>query len=389
MKATTDADKQRFWESCVGMSVFTLGMGEAMKADADATAGLKKVAAASFETFLSVPVEAVKITDKGIEIAETGGAKAEAGSLSYTVPEGFTEIKAEGGVLLTRTVNSGVDKDLTLKVVLMTGAAQSGKPTDLCQAFYKKYIVPEIPADKVRSNMVIRDTVTDVSRRFVGNGLRCYMTGNYWHQTKGVDYLGTTQEWHVYYIESGATWVPVLVSMTGHDGSDDKGIFRSAGERYDWLEAVLVGLKGTPTGKPLFTLSEVVGDFKSSSGTVGPMMYSVATGGAVGMGAVSSSTQLNIKASGAFTYSFGGALTQAGGGTTFSSEKDTGKVTIENDKWGAFLVRNGKVRTSKDRIVSTFALPDGRRGFVTVSDSDKPTLSFIWNRTERWLTPEK
>ncbi|MBC7804761.1 MAG: hypothetical protein H7145_01295 [Akkermansiaceae bacterium] len=388
MKSITDADKQRFWETCVGMSVFTLGIAQAAT-DADTKSSLKKVAAASFESLMNVPVASVKITDKGIEVA--GAPKADAvgstANLSYAVPDGWTETKEDGGVLLNRTVKT--DKgELVVNVMLMLGAAQSGNPNELCQTFYKKQLLPQLPADEVRSNTPLREMVTDVYRRSVGNGLRCYMTGNYWTRRVQLDYFGTSQEWHIYYVESGAKWVPVMVSMTGENGRDSRNVLLNGGERYDWLEEVLLGLKGTPSGKPLFTLAEVVGDFTTSSSAVGPMLYSTVTGGSVGMNAVSSSSKLDIKPTGAFLYQIGAATTYAGSGTRFQSQKDTGKVTITQDKWGAFLVRNGKDRTSRNRIVSASVLPDGRRMFATVGESDKPTLSFIWNSTERWITPE-
>lgn len=390
MKAITDADKQRFWETCVGMSTFTLGIAEAAS-DAETKASLKKLAAASFQSLLNVPVTSVKITDNGIEIANAPKATTTASTvnLSYGVPAEWTETKQEGGVLLTRSLKTD-EGELLVNIILMFGAAQSGNPTQLCQSFYKKHLLPQIPEGEMRGGAIVKDIANDVCRRLVGNGLRCYMTGNYWtHKKSGLDYFGTSQEWHIYYIESGTQWIPVMVSMTGNTGRDSRGVLRSAGERYDWLEDVLRGLKGTPSGKPLFTLAEVVGDFRSGSSSAGPMMYSTITGGSVGMNMLSSAIKLNIKPTGTFAYEFGAANTYAGGGTKFVSEKDTGKITITSDKWGAFLVRNGKVRTSKDRIVSASVLPNGRHMFVTVGESDKPTLSFIWNDLDRWMTPEK
>ncbi len=389
-EAITDADKQRFWETCVGLSVFTLGIAEAATDD-DTKASLKKIAAASFQSLMNVPVTAVKITDKGIEVA--GAPKAvpvgSTANLSYVVPAGWTETKEDGGVLLTRAVKTD-EGELVLNVILMLGAAQSGNPNELCQAFYKKQLAPQLPADEFRSGTSLRKMKTDVYRRLVGNGMRCYMTGNLWtKKMNGLDYFGTSQEWHIYYVESGSKWVPVMVSMTGEKGFDDRKVLLNGGERYDWLEEVLLGLKGTPSGKPLFTLSEVVGDFGTGSSSAGPMLYSTITGNSVGMNMLASSIKLNIKPTGAFTYQFGAANTYAGGGTQFLTDKDTGRITITQDKWGAFLVRNGKVRTSRDRIVSASVLSNGRRVFVTVGESDKPTLSFIWNRVDVWMTPEK
>lgn len=390
MKTITDADRQRFWETCVGLSTFTLGIAQAAT-DAEADASFKKIAAATFQSLLNVPVTSVKITDKGITVAGTAKAVAATSSttnLSYTVPAGWTETKADGGTLLNRTVKTEKG-ELVLDVVLMTGAAQSGDPSEFCQAFYKKQLAPQMPADEFKNGTSLREMKTDVYRRLVGNGMRCYMTGNLWTKKVGLDYFGTSQEWHVYYVESGSKWVPVMVSMTGEAGRDSQDVLLNGNERYDWLEDVLRGLKGAPSSKPLFTLAEIVGDFSTVSSSVGPMLYSTITGGSVGMNAVASSTQLNIKSTGTFSYSIGAATTYAGSGTRFQSQKDTGNVTITQDSWGSFLVRNGKARTSRDRIVTASVLPNGRRMFVTVGESDKPTLSFIWNGVKVWMTPEK
>lgn len=394
MKDASDADKQRFWETCVGLSTFTLGIAEAAT-DAETKASLKKVAAATFQSLLSVPVSSVKITDKGIEVigastpTPAAAAIGSTSNLSYAVPAGWTEQKEDGGVLLNRTVKTD-EGQLVVNAVLMLGAAQAGNPNELCQAFYKKYLVPQIPEGTVRNNKVVRDLPPEVYRRLVGNGLRCYFTGNFWNKRKdSLDYSGTSQEWHVYYVETGGKWVPVMVSMTGEWGRDERGILLSDSERYNWLEDVLRSLKGTPSGKPLFVLSEFVGDFKTSFSSAGPMMYSTISGGAVGMNMVAGSTRLITKATGAFQYQYGGATTFAGGGTNFGTQKNAGKVSLTNDSWGAFLVLNGNERTSKYRLVSASTLPGGQKQFITLMEAEKPTLSFIWRSPDVWRTPEK
>jgi hypothetical protein len=66
--AMSDADKQRYWEYCLGLPIFVLGMREVATEPA-AQADLRTIAAAAFEVLLGVRPELVDIGNEGLKLA--------------------------------------------------------------------------------------------------------------------------------------------------------------------------------------------------------------------------------------------------------------------------------------------------------------------------------
>jgi hypothetical protein len=127
MKSVSDTDKQKFWEYCMGVTAFCIGMHEASE-DKESKDAYKKLAGELFKTLLPIDTKNVQFTKDGMKITgivvENGEAKIEgskpvppasattvpAGKLSYsyTKPAGWKEEKKEG-ITILRCPEEGVD----------------------------------------------------------------------------------------------------------------------------------------------------------------------------------------------------------------------------------------------------------------------------------------
>lgn len=390
----TDTEKQKVWEWGVGIGVFVATLIETAATDASVKKSLKPLAGAFLTQFLGVPPEKFRLTDKGlVAAAPAASPTVSTGALNLPTLPGWTRTNESGGVIFEKVVvtQNKFNEALALRILIIPGAAQAGDPTAMVKSFYDRYLRPQVPAHiKVGNNGLLKDALPDTCRRLVGNGLRCWFAGVTWSvREDSLDYFGTTQERHIYAIESAGKWYPVFVALIGMKGQDAQGKQYYGSERHEWLEQALMSLKGTPSGKPLYTVAELAGAYTLSSSTAGPQYYNALTGASLGMGFVSRGIKLNLNANGTYTMDFAGA-SNMGHGTTFSSEKQKGPYRITTDKIGGFLVRrrlNGN--DSPDRLVGLYKLPDGRKVLVTLPPGFAPTLSQLWQNADRYYTAKK
>jgi hypothetical protein len=80
MKATSDTDKQKFWEYCMGVTAFCVGMHEASE-DKESKDAYKKLAGELFKTLLPIDTKNVQFTKDGMKIV---GLKVENGEIVDT-----------------------------------------------------------------------------------------------------------------------------------------------------------------------------------------------------------------------------------------------------------------------------------------------------------------
>ncbi|MGC4045602.1 MAG: hypothetical protein QM758_17565 [Armatimonas sp.] len=387
----TDTEKQKVWEWGVGIGVFITTLTETAATDPSVKKNLKPLAGIFLTQLLGVGPEKFRLTEKGLT-AVAGAASApttSTGALSLPTLPGWTCTNESGGVIFEKALvtQNKFNEPLIVRMLLIPGAAQAGDPAAMIKSFYDRYLRPQVPADIKAGSGLLKDALPDTCRRLVGNGLRCWFAGVSWSKREdSLDYFGTTQERHLYAIESAGKWYPVFVALIGMKGADAQGKQYYGRERHDWLEQALMSLKGTPSGKPLYTAAELAGAYSLSSSTLGPQYYNALTGASLGNGFVSRGIKLNLLANGTYTMDFAGA-SNMGGGTQFSSEKQKGPFRITTDKIGAFLVRrrlNGQ--DSPDRLVGFYRLPDGRKVLITLPPGYAPTLPNLWGNADRYFT---
>lgn len=396
LRASGDVDKQKMYEFGVGMAVFLKTMEE-LSTDAESKKGLKAFAGQFIEQLTGAGPDALILDDSGIrrkggEAPTSDGGATKAGNLQIQLSAGWTQKKVDGGTFYTRKqATRDWPNDPLVLQVLVTDVAVTGDPNALVRTFYDKLIRPQIPADvRVKGEALLKDVNPEIYRRLAGNGMRCYFTAASWNKkNESIEYMGTPQELHVYAVETGGGWQGVFAFLTGHDGNDPvTNQYINSGIRNGWLEDALRGLRGTPSGKPLFTVAEVVGDFQLSSNTLGPYYVNALTGASVGNAMVFRNHKVSYKANGAYTSVFVGG--SGIGSVTIGSEKEAGTIRIVNDDIGAFLVRKlSDGRERKDRLVGLNTMADGRKMLINLPQGYAPTTGWIWQYADRYFTEKK
>lgn len=101
--AMSDADKQRYWEYCLGLPIFVLGMREVATEPA-AQADLRTIAAAAFEVLLGVRPELVDIGNEGLKLA---AGVEEALAAPAVSPAGPAPTQASENPVSSQPANSG------------------------------------------------------------------------------------------------------------------------------------------------------------------------------------------------------------------------------------------------------------------------------------------
>ncbi len=114
----TDADKQRYWEFCVGFTIFAMGMKE-IATEPSAQADLRKIAAAGFESQIGVNPELVDLGSQGMvvragveeaarqlkeEQKAGGGGTGSVSAITYEAPAGWKREKADWATIYRATL---------------------------------------------------------------------------------------------------------------------------------------------------------------------------------------------------------------------------------------------------------------------------------------------
>lgn len=189
-------------------------------------------------------------------------------------------------------------------------------------------------------------------------------------------------------MESGGKIIPIVFSLTGHDGRgpDDKQIKSSI--RNDWMEEFLASLSGSPSGKPLFTTSELAGAYQMSASTLGPQFYNATTGASVGYAYVARSSKLTLNGDGTFEAQNYGA-TGIGGPAHFAVEKGKGRFQLVRDGVSIMLVQRDAAtgHEFKEHLAGAFTLPgDAGKVLITLPMGLAVTPLNIAQTSDHYLT---
>jgi len=353
MRATSDADKQRFYEYCTYLTVFTSTMQQAAQDDATKN-NVRGAAAQLFRTLVPVDPQKVSIVaGRGLVLPGAAASTAPSASLSFSAPPGWQKQVEEGGAVYSRTIKT-TNGDLTVSAVILLPAARTGAPAALCGRLFDDLLRPRLSG-------LPQDIRPEVFRRYVGNGLRCAFASvsrNY--RKDSLDYLGTSQELHLYAVESGGAVVPVLVTLTGSDGMGPDGKYVNPHIRDEWVEEFLGALSGTPTNRSLFTGPELAGSYKLSQSTTGPQLYNAVTGAYAGFAFVSRGNEITLRADGTFEAQFVG-VSGINSINRYYQEKGKGRFKIVKEGMANILVMTDSAsgREFKERLAGAFVLPGG------------------------------
>lgn len=388
-RALKDLEKQKAYEYPMALGLFTAVMLENAGGDKDTLAGAKAFAGEVLKLLLGVDPATVELTESGLQAAGGAAAASAAGApLVVGTPDGWLREDADGMVVLSKSMPTRNDKNepLTVRVIVSTEGASSQDVEKDLHAAYDKLLRPLIPADATPGGVAIKDARPDVCRRFVGNGLRCQFAGVSWSKREsGLDYFGTSQELHLYFVESGGRWFPVVAQLAGLKGPlRQGGQDVMGGARHDWLEEVWAKAHGEASQEPLFAPAELVGHWELSSSSAGPFYYNAMTGASMGMSMVVRNHKVDRQADGTWSSVFVGG--SGIGSVQIATQKLRGTWELKNDQYGCFLVRTGEDgAVSQNRILGLYGLPDGRRVYVELLPNDFPSLPVLWQNGDRYF----
>jgi hypothetical protein len=393
-RALADVDKQRSYEYALAMGLFSMAMVEAAAGDEATLAGVREFARQSLQQLLAADPAVLELGDQGLQAsaAESAEPVADAAPLTFTAPAEWQREDDADFTTFTRTLATRNRHNEPLVArVLVSKAGGTADDTDASlHLFYDKLVRPLIPADAMVAGVVIKDARPEVCRRLIGNGLRCHFVGVSWSKREdGLDYFGTEQELHLYLVESGAAWYPIVVQFTGMKGEVvDAGPTVYGSARHDWLEQLWSTAKGAAGKRPLFDPAEIHGAWRLSSSTAGPFYYSATTGASLGMGIVVRDNRLDYRTDGTYRQVFVGG---SGIGTVnIGKETTNGEWRLETDAIGTFVVRTWPGgRDTRARLISAYKLPDGTRVLVELLGSDAPTLPRLWGSPDRYALAPK
>lgn len=349
----------------------------------------------SISKVLGVDAESLAYDDAGLR--RVAGATATTkpvfgdgpATIEAATPKGWTRSVVEGGFGLEKSISTRNKRGLPLVVRfnVIAGNAFDREPGKLLHELWDANLKQSVPEDEIVAGAKLRDLRPEIFRRTVGNGLRCWFCGVAWvRKDDPIDFLGTTQEMHLYLIESAGKWVPAVAVMTGFSGDPVAGGPALFGrDRHAWLEEAFAALRGRPSNQPLFTTAELAGEWNLTDTTMGATYVHAVTGAFLGTGFAARGQTIHLRGDGNYTASFAG-VSGIGGVNQVLSEKQQGPWRIEADAHGAKLVRRRTDGTnSVNRVGGVATLKGGRRVLTLLPDNLLPTVPNLTTGT----TPDR
>lgn len=376
MAKLSDADKQRFWEYCIGFPVFVLGMKEVATEPA-AQADLRTIAGAGFKSVLGVPPELVDIGTGGIALsaaAEAELAKMNAGSapaptvvranapapaatvvrapapaaeptavaagvsgITYTPPTGWAREDAAWATIFRATLFDTTDKGVPEphrdgrhagSIFVLPPRPMTGDAHTTFDALWRQQF----------DGFNLGDTVVHYRSR-LPCGLVVHYMGRFFKRKNAA--ANALDEYGVLYlVDLGAGRVqPITAIAVPNDPGLGMATFKetAAYRSLAWpLGALLDSIK--PVGGPApypsggyFAASDLQGNWEQSSSAFGGMYVNTVTGMGAGAAVSSSSGTFRLGTDWTYEYSFGYANFNPQFGSSSGSTKHGGRYRLDGD----------------------------------------------------------
>lgn len=369
MAKVSDADKQRYWEFCIGFPIFVLGMKEVVE-DPAAIAELRKVAGLGFESLLGVKPELVDIGANGLVIragledaarelekenaaagakpasapktsagAPSGkpGAPAAASGITYAAPAGWTRENAAWATIFRATLfdvkNDGTPEPNREarhagSIFILPPRAVTGDVRTTFEAVWREQF----------DAFNLGDTIVHYRSR-VKCGLVIHYMGRFFaRKTDGENTLKTYAV--LYLVDLGGGRVqPVTAVAVPNDPGLGMGSFKeeAAFRALSWpLAALLSSIQPANGPAPYpaggyFAPSDLQGNWGESSSAFGGFYVNAMTGASAGVATHSSGGSFRLGTDGTYDYSFAYATYNPQFGNSSGSTKHSGRYRLDGD----------------------------------------------------------
>jgi hypothetical protein len=342
----SDADKQRFWEYCVGFPVFVLGMRE-VATEPKAQEDLRAVAAAGFTAFLGLKPEQVEIGANGlapsasavVELekldreSSTTGTKSE---LRFSVPPGWARLEKEGTSVL-QAVLSDLDangrpdpqserRHAAMIFVRPVLAAPQGGAALFETVWREQFAAFELGdavvyySSRLKSGLVVHYMGRFLDRRGAPDGGRVYGALHLVELGDRVQPIVTTL------IPGTANHMPIA-SL-----NEDPAYSALVPSAAAFLNSIELGSGKAPRPSGgLFDAKQISGKWSSSSNSFGGMFVYAMSGTSAGAAGASSGTKLELRGNNTFSYAFAGHVSHPGYGGQTTVDNNDGRYALDGD----------------------------------------------------------
>ncbi len=373
VRNATDAQKQEFyeWSLCAAGSLLSATQ---LAETPEQKAQVRKLAKAQVENLIGADTD--RLTLKGKEITlKAAAAGAAPDGFTFTPPAGWV---VEAGWHLFRKTG-----DLSGRPTYRTAALRFPPSIEAGSDFgaalrdlWKKFVPAELAGR--HSSMVYR--------RYVGDGLYAQFI----HGVGRVTDRKSDSVFTLLLLDLGARWQPVVVSQT-YDDPDSKmttsvemAAGYSYGETADIAETFLATLRcPAAKGKALVSKEALAGSYSYGSGAT--LQWENIYTGATAMTVAAGGGDLNLKADGTFTYTFGGASGVVGA-LQFASDASQGTWDIKGD---LLLLSATTGRDRRYRIAGLTSFSDGVKVAVLLSRLDAPVNAVTTGEKRDWFSTKK
>lgn len=352
----SDADKQRFWEFCLGFQVFLLGMKEVATEPA-AQEDLRKIAAAAFESLVGVNPHLVDLGPQGMveraglheaarRVREEPGAVAPAptpaagpgvDSITYTPPAGWARENAAWAAIFRATLRDVDDRGQPKgdsdarhagSIFVLPPRAMTGDARTTFEAVWQEQL----------GAFELGDTIVHYRSR-LRSGLVIHYMGRFLTR-KGAPEGAMRNYAVVYLVDLGGNRVqPISAVVMPVDPSLGMNTFKedAALRALAWpLAAVLdsvqpAGGKAPYPAGGYFAARDLQGNWRQSSSAFGGFYVNAATGASAGAAVHSSAGTFRLGTDGTYEYSFGFSTYNPQFGRQSASERHEGRYRLNGD----------------------------------------------------------
>lgn len=371
----SDADKQRYWEFCIGYPIFIAGMAEVIEGD-EQLQHLRQAAALGFETLIGVSPELVDIGPSGLAIragveaaaaelakevdakksppTSSPGAGVASGptreklpasgpaisGITYTAPAGWTRETANGNTLFRATLGD-VDNDgqlerdndashqATIGLLPILSAGRAG-PSALFEQTWRDQFAP----------FVLGDTFVHYRGRLPSQLVVLYM-GRFFQRPNKPQQMGNPDTY-------GALWLvdlgdnrfqPIVALVEPRDpgigmdqfkeGAALKALSFPLGRFLDSIKPAK-GAPPYPSGG-YFAPADLRGRWAQSSSAFGGFYASATTGAFAGAAVTASGGNFSLNEDGTYAYDFGYYAYNPQFGNQSGATKHSGRYTLDGD----------------------------------------------------------
>lgn len=364
----SDADKQKFWEFCVGFPIFVMGMKE-VATEPDAQKDLRKIAAGAFESLIGVNPELVDLGPQGLGLragveeaakrlqqenaappttvirapaptppaGDPTAVPSQVTGITYTTPAGWSTEKAAWATIHRATLYDTNDK---------------GEPEVQREARHAASIFVLPPRALTRdahttfdavwreqfSTWELGDTTVHYRSR-LKCGLVVHYMGRFFHR-KGASQNDLQEYAVLYLVDLGSGRVqPVTAVVVPRDPGVGMGSFKesSALRSLGWplgrmLDSIQpVGGRAPYAAGGYFAAADLRGDWTQSSSAFGGFYVNSVTGAGAGAAVHSSGGTFRLGADGTYDYTFAYSTMNPQFGNSSGSTKHGGRYRLDGD----------------------------------------------------------